>query len=572
MLVAASLLRSRAVGSGCQVAAIAVALIGTAPALLAQVVARVSVDSSGVEGNAASDTPVISSDGRFVAFLSTATNLTSDTARILEPQVFLHDRATGTTECISVSTSGAVGNRSCYTPAITSDGRYVAFATDATNLVPAGGTGFFEIYLRDRVTHKTERVSLPSTGNPQDGDSFFPAISADGLIVAFESSSSNLVDNDTNRTWDVFVRDRSMSRTELVSLSSFGQPGDSDSRDPSISDDGTLVAFDSESNNLVANDRNGYQDVFVRDRSAGTTGRVSVDSSGGEGDYYSSLPSISADGSCVAFESWSDNLVANDTNRETDVFVHERTSGVTERVSVDAAGGELHYDRSEYASISGDGSLVSFTSWANNVTPSDTNGVADVFIRDRNAATTTVVTVDCAWAAANGESILHALSSDGTCIAFSSAATDLIDGDTNRCLDVFVNDLSAPPFAASWNNYGAGFPGTLGVPTLTAGADPVFGTTLTLDAGNSSGTWSDGLLLIGLQSASIPTSAGGTLLVDPVMELLFVLKPAGTSLSEYVPLDAELCGLSLYLQVLELDRGAAKGISFTPGLQLTVGH
>jgi len=290
-----------------------------------------------------------------------------------------------------------------------------------------------------------------------------------------------------------------------------------------------------------------------------------------EGKSSSRYPSISADGRFVAFESYAVNLVSNDTNRAIDVFVHERASGVTERVSVDSSGGELH-DNSEFASISADGSLVAFTSWAKNVTSADTNAVADVFLRDRNAGTTTVVSVDCAWAAGNGESILHALSSDGTCVAFASAATDLVDDDTNGCLDVCVNDLIAPPFDASWNNYGAGFPGTLGVPTLTAGADPVFGTSISLDVSSSSGTWSDGLLLIGMQSASNPTSAGGTLLVDPVMELLFVVTPSGRSLVEYVPLDAELCGLSIYLQVLELDRGAANGISFTAGLQLTVGH
>ena len=280
---------------------------------------------------------------------------------------------------------------------------------------------------------------------------------------------------------------------------------------------------------------------------------------------------MSADGSYVAFESNADDLISNDTNQFPDVFVHERLSGITERVSVDSSGGELN-GPSNIAAISDDGSRVSFASHATNAAPADWNGRWDVFLRDRNAGTTALVSVNCAWAAANDDSYFHSISRDGTCVAFSSVATNLVDGDGNGVMDAFVNDLTAPPAAASWQNYGAGFPGTLGIPTFTAGADPVFGATFSLDVGNSSGTWSDGLLLIGLQSASIPTSAGGTLLVDPMLELLFVLLPAGRSLSEHVPRDPTLCGLSLYLQVLELDRGAAKGISFTPGMQLTVGH
>jgi hypothetical protein len=563
--------RSRSVGT-IAVAVTLAALLIVAPApIRAQVVTRVSVDSTGVEGNAASDVPAISADGRFVVFLSSATNFVNESAGNYMQQVFVHDRASGTTEGVSVSSSGQLADGFCYTPAISADGRCVAFASIATNLVPSGGTGFFEIYLRDRIAGTTERVSLPNSGDPQDGSSFYPALSADGQIVAFESRATNLVGNDTNRSVDVFVHDRHANRTERVSVSSFGQQGNGDSQHPAISADGILVAFESDASTLVSGDSNRFRDIFVHDRSTGATERASVTSSGGQAHDSSFDASISADGRFVAFESWADNLVLNDTNHDSDVFVHERASGVTERVSVDSSGGELH-DVSGFASISADGSLVAFTSWAKNVTSADTNAVADVFLRDRNAATTTVVSVDCAWAAGNGESFLHALSSDGTCVAFASAATDLVDGDTNGCLDVFVNDLTAPPFDASWNNYGAGFPGTLGIPTLTAGADPVFGTSFSVDVSSSSGTWSDGLLLIGFQSASNPTSAGGTLLVDPVMELLFVLTPSGRSLAEDVPLDAELCGLSLYLQVLELDRGAAQGISFTPGLQLTVGH
>jgi Tol biopolymer transport system component len=554
--------------------AFAAIVISIAPAASGQVVSRVSVSSTGVEGNAESYAPAISADGRFVAFVSESTNLApGNLAR--DPQVFVHDRTTGTTECASVSSSGLAGDRGAWVGGVSSDGRFVTFTSYSTNLVEGVATGFNEVFLRDRVAGTTEWVSLPSSELLQDGNSFAGGTSADGRFVVFMSYSSKIVEGDTNHSPDVFVRDRLLGQTERVSVDPLGGELLGNSFGGSISADGRLVAFDSDADSVIPvqlGNRRQF-DVYVHDRSTGANERVSVDSNGKPGNSQSWVGMISSDGTCVAFVSYASNLVANDTNNASDVFVRDRIRGITERVSVDAAGGELK-GTSELPAISADGSVVAFATYAGNVVPTDTNGHQDVFLRDRKAGATRLASENCAWLSGNDDSYGYdvALSDDGTVVAFSSYATDLVDRDRNRVQDLFVNDFAAPPDAASWNNYGSGFPGTLGIPTLTASADPVFGTSFSIDASNSSGSWSDGLLLIGLKSASIPTSAGGTLLVDPELQLLFVLLPAGRSLVVGVPYDPQLCGMSFFLQALELDPGAAAGISFTPGLKLTIGH
>jgi hypothetical protein len=156
-------------------------------------------------------------------------------------------------------------------------------------------------------------------------------------------------------------------------------------------------------------------------------------------------------------------------------------------------------------------------------------------------------------------------------VAFMSYAGNLVAGDTNWFQDVFVHEFCL--IDATWSNYGAGFPGTNGVPSLTASTNPVLGTTITIDLGNSLGNWTIGFLLAGLSEVSVPTSLGGTLLVGELFLLLpLPIAPGGSSLSADLPIDPALCGLAVYTQMLELDADAAKGVSFTPGLELVFGH
>jgi Tol biopolymer transport system component len=430
---------------------LAVALL--AGAARAGVTERVSVSSSGEQGNNWSYGFSISADGRFVTFDSGASNLVpGDTNGAWD--AFVRDRLTGTTERVSVSTAGVQGNGGSGMPSISADGRFVAFASGASNLVPGDTNGECDVFVRDRLTGKTELVSVSSAGEQGNDGSDEPSISADGGFVAFQSYASNLVPDDTSGYYhDIFVRDRLTGTTERVSVSSAGEQANWDSEWPCISADGRFVGFDSEASNLVPGDTNGHSDAFVRDRLTGQTERVSVSSAGEQGNATSGLASVSADERFVAFASVASNLVPGDTNAGTypatgwDVFVRDRLIGTTERVSVSSAGQQVTGD-SAWPSISADGRFVAFYSYASTLVPGDTNGQPDIFVRDRLTRTTELVSVSSAGEEGNSGSFFASISADGRLVAFDSWATNLVPGDTNGSPDVFVRDRwaeSVPP-------------------------------------------------------------------------------------------------------------------------------
>jgi len=530
---------------------------------------RVSVDSSGAEGNSVSDSPSISADGQIVTFQSYASNLaTGDTNGTWD--VFVRDCLTGITERVSVDSSGAEGNYLSDSPSISADGQFVAFRSRASNLVVGDTNGTLDIFVHDRFTGNTERVSVDSSGAQGNSYSEDPSISADGQIVAFQSYASNLVVGDTNGTWDVFVRDCLTGITERVSVSSSGKQANNESNYPSISSDGQIVAFHSNASNLVAGDTNGTWDVFVHDRTTGRTERVSVDSSGAEGNDYSFYPAISAGGLFVAYYSAASNLVSGDTNWAGDVFVHDRLTGTTERVSVDSSGAEGNL-YSQLPSISADGQVVAFYSHATNLVSGDTNGRADTFVHDRLTRITERVSVDSSGVQGNDGSWDPSISADGRIVAFNSDASNLVAGDTNAARDVFVHEPRCN-VDATWSNYGAGFAGSSGVPPFTSRGDPVLGSTLSLDLGNSYGNDTPGLFLVGYQEAVIPTNRGGDLLLIPAVITLLNVRWIGITIEGDVPDQTQLCGIEVFLQVLEIDPGAARGVSFTAGIKLVLGY
>ena len=412
-------------------------LLSPASGFAAQAVTtRASIDSTGVEGNGDSSDSSISADGRYMAFHSTAVNLVSGDLNGTW-DVFVRDRQTGATTRISVDSSGVQGNGASYDPSISADGRYVAFWSRADNLVTGDTNFIFDIFVHDRQTGATTRVSVYSGGVQGNGGSYDPSISADGRYVAFDSTAVNLVTGDTNATGDVFVHDRQTGATTRVSVDSSGVQGNGGSYRPSISADGRYVAFDSTADNLVTGDTNATDDVFVHDRQTGATTRVSVDSSGGQGDNGSYRPSISADGRYVAFEADASNLVSTDTNITGDVSVHDRQTGATTRVSVDSSGGQG--DNGSYRpSISADGRYVAFGSGASNLVTGDTNAMEDVFVHDRRTGATIMVSVDSSGVQGNGGSYRPSISADGRYVAFDSTADNLVTGDTNAAYDVFV--------------------------------------------------------------------------------------------------------------------------------------
>jgi Tol biopolymer transport system component len=283
----------------------------------------------------------------------------------------------------------------------------------------------------------TIRANVSTLGRQSNGWALGAALSADGRCVAFASRATTLVRNDHNRTSDVFVRDLWRERTVRVSLASSGREGNGASVKPSISADCRLVAFPSAATNLAPGDRNGLQDIFVRDRVARSTTRVSVGCPGEpNGTCLAAL--ISSDGSVVAFSSGASNLVPGDRNGALDVFVHDLRTRLTRRVSVGYRG-EAD-GRSEAASVSHDGRLIAFRSLAANLVRDDRNGYPDVFVYDRATRLTERVNLSSSGVEANRETFRGMLSGNGRFVGFRSRASNLVWGDTNNSLDVFVHD------------------------------------------------------------------------------------------------------------------------------------
>jgi Tol biopolymer transport system component len=368
----------------------------------------ISVTPGGVTGYSPSDGGSISGDGRFVAFDSESATLVAGDTNLCDPpggsqsdlcsDVFVRDRQTGTTERVSVSSAEGQSDGPSYNGSISADGRFVVFESMASNLV-AGDTNTCQldgdpepescpdIFVRDRQSGTTERVSVSSGGVEGNTISTGPSISGDGRFVSFTYFGSNMVAGDTNGVPDGFVRDRQSGTTERVTVSNDEAEANGYSQAGDLSSDGRFVAVWSQATNLVPGDSNGLQDAFVRDRLTGTTALVSVDSGEVQGNGLSSPGPISANGRLLAFFSEASNLVAGDTNGVADAFLRDLQTGETERVSV-GTGGVQGNSFGAATGISADGRFISFWSVASNLVAGDTNGHADIFVHDRAGADT----------------------------------------------------------------------------------------------------------------------------------------------------------------------------------------
>ena len=401
----------------------------------------VTVSTSGVPGEGTSGAGNMTADGRYVVFFSISTTLApEDTDRFFD--VFVRDLQSGTTTLESVSSDGTKGVGSSSWPFITDNGRYITFQSDARNLVAGGTNGRQHIYVRDREAGTTELVSMSTAGAQADNLNDIGNISGDGRFVVFISYASNLVPGDTNGSPDVFVRDRQAGTTTRVSVSSSGAQANGSSLWPRISADGRFVAFVSVATNLAGSDANGtVEDIYVHDMQARTTRRVSLSSAGVQANSVSTIPSLSSDGQTLAFISFASNLVAGDTNGHWDVFVRDLRTGVTERVSV-SSGGQQGNEESGAPYMSPDGRFISFHAVASNLVPGDTNGFLDVFRHDRMTGTTDLVSISSTGFQANADCDNAAISADGTRVAFYSNASNLVADDVNGSLDVFVRELA----------------------------------------------------------------------------------------------------------------------------------
>ncbi len=389
----------------------------------------------------------------------------------------------------SLSATGGQGTGPSTNPDMTPDGRYVVFESRAADLVPGDTNGKSDIFRKDLSTGEIVRVSIEDPSNPDgidaDGEnandnSRNPTISADGRFVAFESDANDLVLGDTNGTTDIFIRDMSIStlltHTFRVSIEDPTNPdglGDDENANeaslkPDISDDGRYVAYESDAPDLIVSDTNGKRDIFVRDTLFDVTTRVSEDTAGNEANDESFNASISGDGSVVAFDSKASNLIAAglDINDDRDVFVRNWLSPTptTTRVSVEDNGtvalpldldGDAGGDGdnpgtdgvpndafSSNPKLSGDGRFVVFVSTAADLVLADGNGtgVGDVFVRDRVLNTTRRVSVSTQGSEASLGGGAPDISRDGRWVVFQSSSPDLVLGDTNNAVDVFLRD------------------------------------------------------------------------------------------------------------------------------------
>ncbi|MBI1786276.1 MAG: PD40 domain-containing protein [Acidobacteria bacterium] len=411
---------------------------------------RANLSSSGAQDNGGAGYTDISADGRFVALLSDGSNLVpGDTNGFRD--VFVRDRRTGQTTRVSVASNGSEANDNTYfPPSLSADGRFVAFASRASNLVPGDTNGQEDVFVHDRATGQTTRVSVSSSGAQGNSSSTGGAISADGRFVAFLSTATNLVPGDTNGAQDAFLHDRLTGETTRVSIApSGGQFNQGASSGVSISGDGQVVAFTQNENNDHI--------LYVRDLQTGQTDLVTVGYNGLPVTPFvgASVEGISGDGRLIVFSAWGSNLVPGDTNNTGDVFVHDRLTRQTGRVSV-ASDGSQGNAQSGGAAISGDGRFVVFASYASNLVGTflprqtgspiciqgcDTNNGADFFVHNLQSGQTTLVseTLDGRPPFPNTQ---PSINQNGQYIAFGAAGANLVPGDTNQKVDIFI---AGPP-------------------------------------------------------------------------------------------------------------------------------
>ncbi len=409
-----------------------------------------------------SETPIISASGRYIAYktrnVAVGNTLTSDIIR--------QDLLTGELLGASASSDQVWGNRDSLEPAISADGRFVVYSSDATNLVPGDTNGERDLFLADMVVGTTTRISLTSSGgqipaNTPDVPFFSPSISADGRFVAFQSEAQlDGIPNFPNGDQDIFVRDVVAGTTTIVSVNSSGVQANSFSSDPSISADGRFVAFVSFASNLAPGDSSASLDIFVRDRLANTTIMASVNSQGVQGsggglfNSSSSNPVMAPNGRFVVFQSGRTNLVPNDTNGVDDIFLHDLQTRTTTRISVDSNGNQANGGSAigSKSAVSADGRYIIFQSAANNLVLGDTNNATDVFLRDLVSRTTTRVSVNSRGEEPvdgfiRTESYGGSISADGNRVVFMSNGRNMNDAGINTdriYVRTFQNMASSP--------------------------------------------------------------------------------------------------------------------------------
>jgi Tol biopolymer transport system component len=413
--------------------------LATCVATADMLTSRASLASGGVEVFGGSSDAAMDHSGTAVVFLSLSTTLVpGDTNGRMD--VFVHDRFWGATTRVSVSSTGEQANNISQSPTISPDGRYVAFVSFATNLVPNDTNNQADVFVHDRVTRETRRISVGSIGEQANQESRNPSFG--GNLVCFDSFASNLVPNDTNQMPDVFTHNLLTGETQRVSLAWNGAQGNFMSDQSQISADGRIVAFRANATNLVENDNNQADDVFVRLLETNETMMVSVAPNLGPSNGNSGAPTISETGRFIAFESTATNLVGDDTNGERDVFVRDMLCLFTLRASISTSGEQAN-SMSTHPTISADGRYVSFFTFATNLVPEPLGFNENVVMRDTGTWTTSLISRNTPGSSANFISRGPGMSGNGRFVAYEAFATNLVPLDANNSLDIFVADTMA---------------------------------------------------------------------------------------------------------------------------------
>ena len=380
--------------------------------------------------------PSLTANGRYVAYLSMAENLVVPSPAGGHQQAYVFDKKKKKVKLVSISSTGFAGDGDTSAVAISAKGRYVTFASDASNLVAGDTNGTTDVFVRDLKKGVTTRVSVGSGGFQSSLPSLDPTISMNGRYVVFESWNA-FVQDDGNGSLDVYLHDRKKNLTTRVSKAMFGQEPDGHSGYARISADGNHVAFGSHATNLVLGDDNSASDVFVYHRKHDSIELVSPNLEGSSANGASMRPAISKSGRWIAFSSDASDLVGGDSNGARDIFVRDLKKDQTERVSVNTQGVQAN-GMCYRPAISPKGRVIAFWGPSSSFFPEDINGESDVFLFDRKTKELTLASASTTGASGNGKSAEPAVSIKGKYVAFSSRATDLIEGDSNNAEDLFL--------------------------------------------------------------------------------------------------------------------------------------
>lgn len=402
-------------------------------------VALASTTADGVKGDGINRFPDLSDDGTKVAFFSFATNLDpGDTDA--DSDVYVKDLVTGELILASTSSAGLKGNGASFRPTLSADGTKVAFFSTSTDLDPKDDDAADDVYVKDLESGKLTLVSTNSEGVKGIGGSHTPAISADGTKVAFVSFATNF--GSDAAVGQIFVKDLTTGVLSLASSSAGGESGNSSSLSPAISADGTKVGFHSNASNLTPSDQDFIPDVLVKDLTSGSIALASVNAGGVKGNDTSASPALSADGTTVVFRSGASNLVSEDFDAADDIYVKDLSTGELILVSTSTDGSKSN-SGSFFPDITNGGTRVAFESFATDLDPDDQDEDPDIYVKDLSTGILTLASRNDAGEKGNFGSVNAALSGDGGKIGFVSSATNLDPADGDTIPDVYVKDLDS---------------------------------------------------------------------------------------------------------------------------------